>query len=315
MACYNAERFVKDALQSIQAQSLDDYEVIVVDDGSTDRSFSAIKEYADGRTQVLHQENRGAAPARNKALHHSTGDFVIFMDADDLIAPTHLEALLGRLQDNPGCVALSRWDRFRSDPTEASFPARPTECDLPGADWLELDWRNARPMTQSGMLLLPKALLDQHGGWDERLTLNDDFEFFSRMISRSAGVRFAPGARLYYRSAIPGSLSGRKTREAVESDYLSLNLGIDHLLAAKNAPSTRRTCANMLKDFEYTYFPQHRDLRLKARARVTELGGADLAPDGPPGFHRLRRWIGWKGARLAQRAAVKLGFNKAHGLG
>jgi glycosyltransferase involved in cell wall biosynthesis len=306
MACYNAEAFIGAALKSIQAQTYDNIEIVVVDDGSTDNSSRVVQDCADAPVTIIQQENRGAAFARNAALRHSHGSFVLFVDSDDLIAPDHVEAMIDRIRDEPGCVALSRWDRFRADPAEARFPDRPTEKDMPGPDWLELDWRNARPMTQSGMIMLPRSLLDQHGGWDERLSLSDDFEFFARMISKCAGVRFAPEARLFYRSAVAGSLSGRKSREAIESAYLSLNLGVSHLLAAKDTPAARRVCANMLQDFDYTYFPHFADLRTKARSRIAELGGADLVADGPPGFRRLRPLVGWKFARLAQRAANRL---------
>jgi glycosyltransferase involved in cell wall biosynthesis len=311
MACYNAERFVGAALDSVRGQTFSDYEIIVVDDGSADGSASILKRFAGKKTRILRQPNHGAAVARNVAFQHSVGEFVLFLDSDDIISPKHVEALLCRATESPGCVALSRWDRFRADPAEAIFPARPTERDLPGPDWLELDWRNAQPMTQSGMVLLPRGLFEKHGGWDERLTLNDDFEFFARMISRCNGVLFAPEARLYYRSAVAGSLSGWKSRTAVESGYLSLDLGTSHLLAARNTASTRRVCANILQNFDYTHYPKHGDLRAKARARVAALGGSDLAPDGPPGFQRLRPWIGWRPARLAQFAVEKLRLNRA----
>jgi glycosyltransferase involved in cell wall biosynthesis len=305
MACYNADRFIGQALDSVSAQTYRDYEVIVVDDGSTDDSELVIERHVTERMTILKQDNSGAAKARNRALSHADADFAIFLDADDLIAPTHLETMVRRLDGQHGCVALSQWDRFITDPAEARFPDRTTERDMAGPDWLELDWRLARPMTQSGMILLPRKLLEQNGGWDERLTLIDDFEFFARMLSRCSGVRFAAGARLYYRSAVPGSLSAQKSRSAVESALLSLDLGTQHLLASKDTPESRRACANLLKAFDYEFFPHHGDLRALACSRAAELGGADIDPAGPPGFHKLRQWIGWKGARLVQRGVSR----------
>jgi hypothetical protein len=159
------------------------------------------------------------------------------------------------------------------------------------------------------MFLIPRLLIEKHGGWDERLSLIDDFEFFARILSRSSGLRFAPNASLFYRSGLPGSLSGRKSRGAVESAHLSLLLGTQHLLDAEDSPRTRKTCANLLRDFEYTYYPHHSDLRASMRARVEQLGGWDLEPDGPPGFHKLRRFVGWKLARRVQRLAEQCGWN------
>jgi hypothetical protein len=115
-------------------------------------------------------------------------------------------------------------------------------------------------------------------------------------------VRFAPEARLYYRSGIKGSLSGARSRNAVESAFQSLLLGTQHLLRAEDSPRTRRACANVLQQFEYENFPRHRLLRAKVRARIAELGGADIDPIGPPNFHRLRSVLGWRTARLIQFA-------------
>jgi glycosyltransferase involved in cell wall biosynthesis len=306
MACYNAEAFVRDAIESVLNQTFTDYELIIVDDGSTDRSAEVISSYVRHNVTLLRQGNQGASVARNRAFQDSVGEFVIFMDADDVISPRHIESLLARAEELHGCIALSRWDRFHTSIQEAACPDRPTEQDLPGVDWLVLDWANARPMTQSGMLLLPRHLLEAHGGWNEHLTLLDDFEFFARLITRSNGIRFAPSAMLYYRSGLPNSLSKTRSRRGVESALDSLILGTRHLLAVEDSERTRRVCANLLQDFQYAYYPDHADLRGKACARVAELGGSSQVPDGPPGFHRLRRLLGWKVARRAQILASKL---------
>jgi GT2 family glycosyltransferase len=311
MACRNAARYVSAAINSVLAQTWDDFEIIVVDDGSTDNSREVLSGFTDPRMRVIAQQNAGASFARNKAFAASSGPFVIYFDADDIMGPRHLESLVSRLRDGPDCIVFSRWSRFVTSLDEASFPVRPTEKDMTGVDWILRDWANARPMTQSGMFLIPRNLIEKHGGWDERLSLIDDFEFFARILTQSAGVRFAPEARLLYRSGVPGSLSGRRSRKAVESAHLSLMLGTQHLLDAEDSPRTRKVCANVLQDFEYTYYPDHPDLRASMRTRVKELGGSDLEPDGPPGFHKLRRFTGWKLARQVQRLAERQGWNGA----
>jgi glycosyltransferase involved in cell wall biosynthesis len=300
--CHNAQDYVGAAVRSVLAQTWRDLEVIVVDDASTDASADVLAMIDDDRLEVIRGEKKGAATARNRAFAASSGVFVLYLDADDLVDPNHVRNLYAAIVAAPGCVALGEWDRFRADPAEAAFPPRATYVDASGPAWLALDWMKARPMTQCGMALIPRVLVDAHGGWDERLSLIDDFEFFARIISRSAGVRHAAGARLYYRSALANSLSGRKTREAAESAFLSLMLGTGHLLAVEDNPRARRACANVLQDFDYTYYPDHADLRARAHARVIELGGANLDPDGPPGFQKLRRLVGWHAARRVQRA-------------
>jgi glycosyltransferase involved in cell wall biosynthesis len=295
----------------VLGQTWQPLEVIVVDDGSTDGSAAILAGYARRGVRVLHQQNAGAAAARNRALEASTGESVLFLDADDLINPEHIASLHAAIADAPGCIAMSQWDRFTVCPDETRFPHRSTYRDAPGAAWLVQDWAEAGSMTQCGMFLIPRAVLAETGGWNERLTLIDDFELYARVIAASAGVRYAEGARLYYRSGLGGSLSGARSRKAVESAFLSLMLGTGHLLAAEDSPRTRRACANVLQNFDYAYYPAHTDLREKVRARIADLGGSDLAPDGPPGFQRLRRLVGWRAGRRVQHVAERLRLNRA----
>jgi GT2 family glycosyltransferase len=309
--CHNAAPYVGATLDSVLGQTWPRLEVIVVDNGSTDASAAILEGYARRGVRVLRQQSTGAAAARNRALTASTGAFILFLDADDLVNPEHIASLHAAIADAPRAIAMSQWDRFVYAPDEAQFPHRATYRDALGAAWLAQDWAEAGSMTQCGMFLIPRTLLAEAGGWDERLTLIDDFEFYARVIAASAGVRYAEGARLYYRSGLAGSLSGTRSRKAVESAFLSLMLGTSHLLAAEDSRRTRRACANVLQDFDYTYYPAHADLREKVRARIADLGGSDLAPFGPPGFQRLRRLVGWRAARRVQHLAERLRLNRA----
>jgi hypothetical protein len=309
MPLFNSERYVASALDSVLDQTYPHVEIVIVDDGSTDSSSSILQNYAS-RVQALRQANMGAAAARNAAYRAAKGNAILFMDADDVIGPDHIQALASKLD---GCltVASSPWARFFSCTSEACFNERYISEDISGPDWLAQSWDNALPMMQPGMFLLPRALIERFGGWDERLSLIDDFEFYARIIAASDGVRFARDAGLFYRSGVPCSLSGRKSRKAIESQFLSLILGTGHLLKAEDSARTRRACANVLQSFEYEHYPNHPDLRAKIRARVADLGGADIQPSGPPGFHKLRPWIGWMAARHVQRVAERLGLNGA----
>lgn len=298
--CHNAAPYISALLDSVLEQDYPRVEVVVVDDGSTDGSVDVLRRYQQYGVKVITQANRGAAAARNVAFAASVGDRVLYLDADDIIVPTHLTALAARAEG--GVVTMGAWDRFYTTIDEAKFPDRPSYRDASGVDWLVGDWISALPMMSSGILLVPRALIMAHGGWDERLTLIDDFEFFARLLSRSEGIRFAPGAGLYYRSGLQGSLSRQKSRKAIESQFLSVMLGTQHLLDVEDSPRTRLACANILQSFEYEHWPHHSDLRVKICKRVGELGGSRLLPDGPPRFQALRRILGWKLARRVQRA-------------
>ena len=102
---YNCEPFIKPCLDSILAQPLapSDYEVIIVDDGSTDQSVAVASGYAarHGHIHLIRQENQGVACARNRALQAASGDYVTFVDSDDELSPNTLQPLMQMLHEHP----------------------------------------------------------------------------------------------------------------------------------------------------------------------------------------------------------------------
>jgi glycosyltransferase involved in cell wall biosynthesis len=311
MPCYNAAEFVSESLKSVLAQTRPATEIIVVDDGSSDDSAKVVASFRDQGVRLIRQSNSGAAAARNRALAESEGDFVLFLDADDVVAPAHIEALLDRCEAGKQFLPMSQWDRFYVSVEESAFPDRSSYRDDEGVSWLVSDWSQARAMTQPGMFLVPRRLIEQVGHWNENCSFRDDFEFFARAISKCDGVRFAPEARLYYRSGILTSLSRRRDADSITKSFSALLLGVSHLLSAEDSTRTRRACANLLQYFVYDHYPHYPNLRAKAESMVASLGGADIRPDGPPGFHKVKTFAGWRLARHVQHLAEEFGLNGA----
>jgi hypothetical protein len=203
---------------------------------------------------------------------------------------------------------MGQWDRFYKEPAEALFPDRATYHISSPVEFLVSGGWN---MLQSAMFLLPRSHIEKHGVWNPSRSPIDDFEFYTRMISASKSLRYCPGAKVYYRSGLPASLSSAKSREHLEGKLMSLLAGVEHLMRAEDSPRTRRASANVIQAFDYAHYPDHPDLRARARTRAAELGGSNVEPDGPPGFKRLRRFVGWKVARRVQRFAEARGLNAA----
>lgn len=98
---YNVERYIQETLDSVFAQTLQDFEIIIVDDESPDRSIEICQSYQDPRIHIVHQKNRGLAGARNTGIRNSRGKYIALLDSDDLWLPEKLEYHLKHLESNP----------------------------------------------------------------------------------------------------------------------------------------------------------------------------------------------------------------------
>ena len=114
---YNAERFLWACIDSVQAQTFKDWEVILVDDGSTDKSAAICDriERNDARFKVIHQENGGVSRARNAGLDAANGRYLMFVDADDMLYPDCIKKLLDTMEEYTPDLVLCGYERFRAD--------------------------------------------------------------------------------------------------------------------------------------------------------------------------------------------------------
>ncbi len=122
LPCYNGARYLSECLESVLAQTMTDLEVIVIDDGSKDKSAEIAEKYAraDSRIQVLKQENRGVSAARNVGLDHASGEWVTFVDCDDRLPPDALEVLLASASADVVTAAHETFDE--TGKTEVVWP-------------------------------------------------------------------------------------------------------------------------------------------------------------------------------------------------
>lgn len=295
--CHNAERWLAATVESALAQTWTNREVILVDDGSTDGSLAVAQKFSARGVQVVTQANQGAAAARNHGLRLARGDYLQFLDADDLLAPDKLERQVRLLAEKgDDCVATCAWGRFTIDPAASPLDAR-TELwrDLAPADWLVLAAEH-NLMMATATWLLPRALAEKTGPWDTSFRANplDDMDYFDRARIGARAVLFCPGPRTYYRSELGGSLSRVRSAEAWHAISATLHRSADRLLQLEDSPRTRHAAATMLQRFIYELYPARPELSAAAAARVQRLGGSDLRPEFGPARRRLAAVLGWK---------------------
>ncbi|MBQ6708345.1 MAG: glycosyltransferase family 2 protein [Clostridia bacterium] len=109
---YNNEKYIAETLKSLQAQTFEDFEIVIVNDGSTDKTEEIIRSFDDERIRLFNQENAGVSAARNKALEEAKGDYVCFLDADDLYEKNSLEGFINCALENDADLVLGRIKRF-----------------------------------------------------------------------------------------------------------------------------------------------------------------------------------------------------------
>lgn len=294
---YNCAPYIRQCIGSVLAQTYQNIEIIVVNDGSTDATPAILEALKQDNIQIYHQQNAGAAAARNLAYRKSSGKFIKFLDADDIINAGMIKSQVKLALENKDSVISSSWGRFYHDDL-ASFKPSPEECwqTLPACDWLISSWKNGHSMTQSGMFLIARTTIENAGHWDEELTLIDDLDFFTRVILKSSGVVFDPSAILYYRSGISDSLSDRKQEAAMKSAYRSLQKATTNLLAVNSSPGARLASANIWQHFIYTVYPGYPDLEKNAEQQIEKLGGSSLAFMAGGLTRILTALVGWKAA-------------------
>ncbi len=297
--CHNAAPWLEPALESVVQQTYGNIEIIVADNGSTDDSSKILSRFAlEHDVLVIKGEYRNPAASRNEAFKKSRGTYVKFFDTNDLLSPMIVEEQVARLKGTSRSIASAEWGRFYENDL-ASYRANPESVsrDISGPGWLSESFVDARPMMQSGIFLIPRGMIEDHGDWDEKLTHMDDFEFFSRLFSQADEILFTPESALYYRS----SLRSKFCRTEIKSAFHALDQGILHLMKVRDSKAARLGCANLMQDFIYTYYPEHPEFLDRATAIVNELGGSKIEPDGPPRFQKLRKYFGWKLARRIER--------------
>jgi glycosyltransferase involved in cell wall biosynthesis len=297
---YNAAPWLAATLESALSQDWPEKECIVWDDGSTDATLEIARSFEARGVVVLSGPNRGASGARNAAFAASRGEWIQYLDADDQLHPGKISRQMEvALASERRWLLCGNWARFVDSPGNAASDAQILSEDAAPVDWLVRKF-NTHAMMHPGAWLAPRALLEKAGPWDARLSLDDDGEYFTRVLLASEGTRYCKGALSYYRSSVAGSLSGRRSRAAHESAYLSCSLCARHLLAAEDSPRTRAACAALFMWLCFEIYPQHRDIVAAAEEEVRRYGGSSLLPPGGTAFTAIARTLGWKVARRVQ---------------
>ena len=300
---FNAERWLAGTIRSALNQTWPRTEVIVVDDRSRDGTREVAMRFAAAGVNVVSQPNQGAAAARNRAFALSRGDYIQWLDADDLLAPDKIERQLaarGRSEDSRTLLS-GPWGAFLYRHDHAHFLRTALWCDLTPVDWLVRKLGQNLHM-QTATWLVSRELTEAAGPWNTRLLVDDDGEYFCRVLILSNGVRFVPDSMVYYRITGSESLSeiGRSSTK-IESQFDSMRMHIEYIRSLEDSERVRAACVKYLQTWLMDFYPERPDIVRAAQELARELGGRLETPR----FSWKYRWVDAVGGPgLAKRTQV-----------
>lgn len=172
--CYNQEKYISECLNSLIAQTFQDFEAIIIDDGSTDSSALIVRNYTDKypNFKLLSQQNQGVIAARNFAISNAKGEYIFPLDADDIIVPQALEKFVEAIKSKKGDIITSRVQMFGEKTGEMKLKS-PNKYNLS---------KNNCLVNSS---LFRKSDFDKSGGYDSEFNLGlEDYDFWLNMVFR-----------------------------------------------------------------------------------------------------------------------------------
>jgi glycosyltransferase involved in cell wall biosynthesis len=295
---FNAQEWIGDTLRSAMAQTWPRKEIIVVDDGSRDRTAEVAKRFVSADVSVVSTANKGAAAARNHALSLSQGDYIQWLDADDLLAPDKIERQLGALREGDGNRILlsSSWAPFYYRTRGVRFIQTSLCQDLSPAEWL-LRKMGENLHMQTATWLTSRELAEAAGPWDTRLLSDDDGEYFCRVLLVSDGTRFVPETGVFYRVTGANRLSFIGTSEKKRDAMLAgMKLHIEYLRSIEDSNRVREACVTYIQNWYHNFYPERPDLVAELKDLAGKLNGRLETP-------RLRWKYAWMKPIFGRKAA------------
>ncbi len=293
---YNAQQFISDTIKSCLNQKYGNFEVIILDDGSSDNSFHIAEEFSGEKVKVFKQSNRGSAETRNNLLKYASGELIQYLDADDQLHPDKIQNQITCVK-NFGLQYLysSQWGKFANDISETRFNKQKVWNDYGPVDWLVSAW-NGGGMMQTACWLTPRKLIEKAGPWDESLKENpaDDGEFFSRVILASKGIKFCEGSKVFYREHSNFRVSKNLTKNAVYSLFGNCEKYCENILKVENSYRVRYALMINYLDFIYHFYNKYPVLAETSIKKIKELGFNKLLPYGGRNFRFFSKFIGFE---------------------
>lgn len=296
--CYNGLAFIRDTLASVLQQTYANLEIIVIDDNSKDGTYKYLENLNHSNLVLRKNKGKGACAARNFGLELAKGEYIQFLDADDLLTPNKISSQVSYLNNAPTkTVASCRWQHFVKYPGDI-IDYKKQIVDKSYADpkeWLMDSWGGGGMGTIHGWLT-PRILIEEVGFWDESLKINQDGEFFSRIILSAKRIEYIEDIVAYYRIGNPESLSQNKkfSYEKARSLLKSYILYKENAIQSNDFHKLRSGLGNNFLSFIYQFHGVYQDLCQQAEQEFKTLGYQKMWPIGGKKTKMISRLVGVK---------------------
>jgi len=309
---YNSEKWIKYAIESALSQTWSRKEILIVDDGSLDNSLAIAKSYESRNLKVIKEKHRGASSARNTLYSYAQGDYIQWLDADDLLAPNKISEQMNVADRNSNDLILYSGQHgvFYWRTEKAQFVPNSLWQDLNPVDWLIISFSENVWSFPAGWIVSRK-LSEIAGPWDERLTVNDDGEYFSRLIINSERIKFVEEAKCFYRQSGFDQLHFSKSELAYKSMILSKKLSVQHLFSLEKSKRTHKASMVYLQRLYNYFYPDKKEQMEETQFIANELGGILTEPREMGKLGIAKKLFGWKTATRLQSKYQKFSLVSA----
>lgn len=300
---HNAAATIRETMDGCLRQGESVGEIILVDDGSIDDTSTQAEAWASQHAipvKIIRQQNRGACHARNRAFQSAAHDWIQWLDCDDVLAPGKLEQQLQRGLSHPQSLMYSGWRKFETSIRETSF----SEWDSLENEYAPEAWIESRTMGIPGCWLGHRSLFEKVGPWDERLSINQDGDYFTRAIVRADTIQVVKGTGVHYRTG-----HANRTSHFTPDKALSLFRSVQSFEreVARLDADLNQVVAEQYQTFIHRVYPHCREQRKEALRKVQELAEAPIPNHLLESrlSQRIAKFIGWKAFVLLRQWSWK----------
>ncbi|HEY9675148.1 MAG TPA: glycosyltransferase family A protein [Waterburya sp.] len=193
---YNAERTIKETIESVQKQTFSDFELIIINDGSTDRTLEILQSIEDSRLKILSYLNGGLSVARNRGISQATGEFIAFLDADDFWKSDKLERQLAVLEQHPDAGVAYSWTYFMNEREKCLFLG--SRLSYEGNVYADLLLKNF--LANGSNPLIRRQAIESVGEFDPTLSHFADWDYWLR-LARNWPFVVVSDYQIFYRQS------------------------------------------------------------------------------------------------------------------